>query len=113
MKLDFEVMVIIAGTLMNALKIVTTVSTMPIAMIPMVVLNVNVKRIGFYEQMIPNVDQMYALMVIMDMECIVNKCLIMLNARNCFQIHFRSVVNRPIFSGPSLGPNYQNLYQVR
>ena len=90
-------MVIIAGTLMNALKRVTTVFTMPIAMIPMVVLNVNVKRIGFYEPMIPNVDQMYALMVIMDMECIVNKCLIMLNARKCFQIHFWSVVNRSIF----------------
>merc|ERR1719394_148537 len=47
----------------------------------MVVLNVNVKRIGFYELMIPNVDQMYVLMVIMDMECIASKCLIMLNAR--------------------------------
>ena len=87
MKLDFEVMVIIAGTLMNALKIVTTVSTMPIAMIPMVVLNVNVKRIGFYEPMIPNVDQMYVLMVIMDMECIVSKCPIMLNARKFFPIY--------------------------
>ena len=79
-------MVIIAGTLMNALKRVTIVFTMPIAMIPMVVLNVNVKRIGFYEQMIPNVDQMYVRMVIMGMECIVSKCPIMLNARKIFPI---------------------------
>ena len=75
-------MVIIAGTSMSALKRVTIVFIMPIATILMVVLNVNVKRIGFYELMIPNVDQMYVLMVIMDMECIASKCLIMLNARN-------------------------------
>ena len=49
--------------------------------IPMAVLNVNAKLIGFYERMIPNVEQMFVLMVITDKACIANRCRIMLNAR--------------------------------
>ena len=63
--------------------------------IPMAVLNVNAKLIGFYERMIPNVDQMFVLMVIMDKACTANRCRIMLNARK--KVHMvpgRSLVVR-------------------
>ena len=86
-------MVIIAGTSMNALKKLTLVFTMHIAMTPMEVSNVNVKRIGFYELVILNVGQMYVLMVIMDTECIASKCLIMLNARNVFTANYMAITS--------------------
>ena len=84
-------MVIIAGTSMNALKKLTLVFTMHIAMTPMEVSNVNVKPIGFYELVILNVGQMYVPMVIMDTECIASKCLIMQNARNVFTAHYMAI----------------------
>ena len=74
-------MVIIAGISMSAMKVLTIAFTMLFATTPMVVGNANVKQTGFYEQMTPNVDQMYVLTDIMDRECIVSKCPIMLNAR--------------------------------
>ena len=117
-KLDFEVMVIIVGTSMNVMKghtgtdferiayislltahfllnLIQVASTMHFVTIPMAVLNVNAKLIGFYERMIPNVDQMFVLMVIMDKACIANRCRIMLNARK--KVHMvpgRSLVVR-------------------